>query len=80
MANDITQYLKWKSYFRAKPIEKNIRQHLGNVYNDNKSHAWNETSKHPRRPWDRYTAPNSKCIGAQHAPPPPPPPPKKKKK
>ena len=34
-----------------------------------------ETSNYPRRPWDRYTAPNSKCIGAEH----PPPPPKKKK-
>ena len=34
-----------------------------------------ETFKYPRRPWDRYIAPNSKCIGAEH-----PPPPKKKKK
>ena len=25
-----------------------------------------ETSDYPRRPWDRYTAPNSKCIGAEH--------------
>ena len=24
-----------------------------------------ETSNYPRRPWDRYTAPNSKCIGAE---------------
>ena len=35
-----------------------------------------ETSNYPRRPCDRYTAPNSKCIGAE----PPPPPNKKKKK
>ena len=34
-----------------------------------------ETSNYPRRPWDRYTAPNSKCIGAS----PPPPPPQEKK-
>ena len=40
-----------------------------------------ETSNYPWRPWDWYTAPNSKCIGAEHHhPPPPPPPPKKKKK
>ena len=43
-----------------------------------------ETSNYPQRPWDRYTAPNSKCIGAEHPAPPPPththPPPKKKKK
>ena len=24
-----------------------------------------EMSKYPRRPWDRYTAPNSKCIGSE---------------
>ena len=36
-----------------------------------------ETSNYPRRPWDRYTAPNSKSIGAEQ-PPHPPPPPKKK--
>ena len=36
-----------------------------------KTRATFETSKSPRRPWDRYTAPNSKCIGAQHPPPPP---------
>ena len=35
-----------------------------------------ETSNYPRQPWDWYTAPNSKCIGAER----PPPPPKKKKK
>ena len=29
-----------------------------------------ETSNYPRRPWDRYTAPNSKCIGTEHTPPP----------
>ena len=34
-----------------------------------------EMSNYPRRPWDWYTAPNSQCIGAEHAPPP-----KKKKK
>ena len=34
-----------------------------------------ETSNYPRRPCDRYTAPNSKCIGAE----PPFPPPQKKK-
>ena len=28
-----------------------------------------ETSNYPRRPWDQYTAPNSKCIGAEHPPP-----------
>ena len=40
-----------------------------------KTRAMSETSKNPRRPWDRYTAPNSKCIGAEHHHPPPPPPP-----
>ena len=39
-----------------------------------------ETSNYPRPPWDLYTAPNSKCIGAEHPPPPPPPPPKNKQK
>ena len=40
-----------------------------------KTRATFETSNYPRRPWDRYTAPNSKSIGAEQ----PPPPPKKKK-
>ena len=39
------------------------------IYKKNKSDVWN-VYNHPRRPWDRYTAPNSKCIGAEHPPPP----------
>ena len=43
-----------------------------------------ETSKYPQWPWDLYTAPKSKCIGADPPPPPPhpppPPPPQKKNK
>ena len=35
-----------------------------------------ETAKYPRRPWDQYTAPNNKCIGAD----PPHTPQKRKKK
>ena len=42
---------------------------------ENKTRATFETSNYPRRPYYRYTAPNSKCIGAE---PPPPTPPQKK--
>ena len=50
----------------------------GNKIEELVTRATFETTNYPRRPWDRYTAPNSKCIGAEraeHPPPTPPPPP-----
>ena len=35
----------------------------------NKTRAMFETSNYHRRPYDRYTTPNDKCIGAEHPSP-----------
>ena len=42
---------------------------LASPFTRKQTRATLETSNYPRRPWDRYTAPNSKCIGAEHPPP-----------
>ena len=56
------------------------RQKWNVLWIQNGTRATFATSNYPRQPWDQYTAPNSKCIGAACATPPAPPQKKKRKK